>query len=610
MVFPELLGFHGLAVLLLTVVALYLFSREDIPLETSSLIVLLLLMLGFEFFPYTVGDKTLRAVDFFNGFGHEALVAVCCLMIAGQGLVRTGALEPVGRMLSKLWRSFPLFSLLVTLVVAGILSAFINNTPIVVLLLPILISVSLRTNTSCNGILMPMGFATLLGGAATTVGTSTNLLVISIASDLGLRKIEMFDFALPAIMAASVGILYLWLIAPRFLPEREGLLFNNHSKVFSAHINVIEDSFADGATVSEVLNKTDNQIKIRKIQRGDVNVLPLPDSILRAGDRLDVQDTAERLKEFEHVLGGALYSGNTQVDEDHPLNADDQQLAELVVIRNSRLIDCTLREVAFKDRYQLITIALHRAGKEINTKKLGIGNVPLQLGDVLLVQGSRDNLQRVRESQDFLLLDETADLPHTQKATTSLVILAGIIASAAFGILPIAISALCGVLLLLLTKCLSWREASQALNTQIIMIVVASLALGSALLSTGGAEYLAQVFVYAFQSLPPAAVLSGLMALLALLTNIVSNNAAAVIGTPIAISVANQLGVPAEPFVIAVLFGANMSYATPMAYSTNLLVMNAAGYKFSDFVRIGLPLVFIMWGSLSLILPFLYGISW
>ena len=130
-----------------------------------------------------------------------------------------------------------------------------------------------------------------------------------------------------------------------------------------------------------------------------------------------------------------------------------------MVIRNSRLIDCTLREVAFKDRYQLITIALHRAGKEINTKKLGIGNVPLQLGDVLLVQGSRDNLQRVRESQDFLLLDETADLPHTQKATTSLVILAGIITSAAFGILPIALSALCGILLLLLTKCLSWREA-------------------------------------------------------------------------------------------------------------------------------------------------------
>lgn len=610
MVFPALLGIHGYAVLFLTVLALFLFSRDDIPLETSSLIVLLLLTLGFELFPFSSADKSFRAVDFFHGFGHEALIAVCCLMIAGQGLVRTGALEPVGRLLSKLWRNYPLLSLLATLIVAGTLSAFINNTPIVILLLPILISVSIRTKTACSGVLMPMGFATLLGGQVTTVGTSTNLLVITIAADLGLPKIHMFDFAIPAIMAAAIGILYLWLLAPRFLPARDNMLTDGKAKVFSAHLNVVEGSFADGATVAEVLNKTDNQIKIKTIQRGDVSVFPLPDCVLRPGDKLDVLDTVERLKEFEHVLGCTLYSGNRPVDEEHPLHADDQQLAELVVIRNSRLLGYTLRDVAFKDRYRLITLALHRDGKPINTKKLGIANIPLVSGDILLVQGSGEQLQKIRESQDFLLLDETADVPKTQKATTSLLILTGIIVLAATGILPIAISALFGVLMLLVTKCLSWRDASLALNTQIIMIVVASLALGSALLITGGAEYLAQIFVYFFQSLPPAAVLSGLMALLALLTNIVSNNAAAVIGTPIAVSVANQLGVSAEPFVIAVLFGANMSYATPMAYSTNLLVMNAAGYKFSDFVRIGLPLVFIMWASLSLILPYIYDISW
>ena len=178
-----------------------------------------------------------------------------------------------------------------------------------------------------------------------------------------------------------------------------------------------------------------------------------------------------------------------------------------------------------------------------------------------------------------------------------------------FGLAPIAISAVCGVLLMLVTGCLTWRHASMALSTQVVLIVVASLALGSALLKTGGAEYLAQVFVAVTTGASPAIILSGLMLLMAILTNIVSNNAAAVIGTPIAISIAHQLGVDPEPFVIAVLFGANMRYATPMAYKTNLLVMNAGGYKFSDFMRIGIPLVILMWLSFTFILAYFYDVG-
>ncbi len=196
---PPLPDQHALAVLLLTVVALFLFTRERVPLETSSLVVLVLLTLGFEWFPYHDGTQTLHTVDFFSGFGHEALVAVCGLMIVGHGLVRTGALEPIGRMLARLWSHSPQLSLLLTLILAGLLSAFVNNTPVVVLLLPILVSVSLRTGTSASGILMPMGLSTLVGGMATTIGTSTNLLVVSVAADLGLRRFGMFDFFVPAV---------------------------------------------------------------------------------------------------------------------------------------------------------------------------------------------------------------------------------------------------------------------------------------------------------------------------------------------------------------------------------------------------------------------------
>ena len=205
---PELMtapNAHAIAVMLLTVVALWLFTRERIPLELSSLGLIALLAAGFSLFPYA----TIEPTDFFNGFAHEALIAVCALMVLGKGIVRTGALEPVGRFLGRMWGRAPFVSFLATLVVGAVLSAFVNNTPIVVLLLPILIGVCLRTSTSAASVLMPMGFATLVGGMATTICTSTNLLVVSVAQDLGLAEFGMFDFALPAAIAAGVAIVYL-----------------------------------------------------------------------------------------------------------------------------------------------------------------------------------------------------------------------------------------------------------------------------------------------------------------------------------------------------------------------------------------------------------------
>ncbi|MCH8141672.1 MAG: SLC13 family permease, partial [Proteobacteria bacterium] len=205
---------HAIAAMLLTVVTLYLFTRERFPLEISSLGLIAVLAVGFALFPFAGLEPT----DFFSGFGHEALIAVCALMVLGQGLVHTGALEPVGRVLGRLWGRAPFLSFLATLIVGAVLSAFVNNTPVVVLLLPILISVCLRTSSSSAKVLMPMGFATLVGGMGTTIGTSTNLLVVSVAVDLGLERFGMFDFLVPASIAAGVGIVYLWLLAPRLLP--------------------------------------------------------------------------------------------------------------------------------------------------------------------------------------------------------------------------------------------------------------------------------------------------------------------------------------------------------------------------------------------------------
>ncbi len=603
---------HTYAVLILIGIALFLFTRDRIPLETSSLLVLIALVVGFEVFPYQRDGVELRPEELFLGFGHEALVVICSLMILSRGLETTGALRPLASLLSQIWIAFPMLSLLLTLFIAAVLSGFLNNTPIVVMLLPILISASLRSKQPASGILMPMGFATLVGGMGTPIGTSTNLLVVAIAADLGLRQFGMFDFVIPAAIAASIAIIYLWLIAPRLLPERKPLLADTSPRIFEALLHIDEESFANGKTLTDILIKTNREMKVEAIYRGEgLRVSRLPTTIIREGDRLLVSDTPENLKDYEHLLGAKLYNVSnieTPVSDENPLSAEGQQLTEIVVTEHSPLYRKTLRDVRFAERYGLVILGLNRPGG-VSLRGRDISDTELQLGDVLLAQGAAENLKILKNRGDVLVLDATVDLPHTDKAPLALSIMLMVVGLAAFGIAPITVTALAGMGLMLVTKCLSWDDAADALSTPIILIVAVSLALGLALTRTGGAEFLAQGYVSLVAGWPPVMIMSGLMLLMAILTNIVSNNAAAVIGTPIAIGIAQELGLSPEAFVLAVLFGANMSYATPMAYKTNLLIFSAGGYKFTDFLRVGLPLMLIMWVTLSLILPLFFPLQ-
>ncbi len=593
---------HAVAAMALTVVALYLFTRDKWPLELTSLGLLAVLTAGFALFPYQDFDP----LHLFYGFAHEALIAVCALMVLGQGLVRTGALEPIGRMLAHLWARAPRFSLLVVLVVGAVLSAFVNNTPIVVLLLPILVSVCLRSGTSPSSVLMPMGFATLVGGMATTIGTSTNLLVVSVAADLGLPRFGMFDFVVPAAIAAGVASVYLWLIAPRLLPDRQLDLTDASPRLYDARLLLSPGCRACGKTLAETIALSGGQLKIQRIRRGDTFLTPLPDVVLKEGDQLRTRDTPQNLKAFEEALKAVLYSGDNRVDEDHPLTAENQVLAEIAVVQGSDLDRTNLAYARFIDRYQLAVLALHRAGEDILKPDEEIPEVVLRTGDVLLVQGSGDQVTALKKSTEFLVLDSSIDLPKTEKAGTALFILALAVGLAAVGLLPIAISALAGACFMLLTRCLSLGAAIRAISPSVYFVVVVSLALGMALQETGATIYVTEAFLLMTADASPTVVLSALMLMLAVLTNVISNNAAAVIGTPIAVGIAAQLGLPAEPFVLAVLFGANMSYATPMAYKTNLLVMSAGNYTFGEFVKVGTPLTLLMWLTLTWVLSAIY----
>lgn len=605
---PTLPNPHAMFVIVLTGVALYLFSKDRIPLQMSGLGVVLILMVVFQLFPYGL----VRPADFLASFGNEALITICALLIVGRGLETTGALQPMAVVMARYWKTRPKLALLLTLVVGAAASAFLNNTPIVVMSLPVLVASAMRVRRPPSGVLLPMGLATLIGGMATTIGTSTNLLVVGIAEDLGAGHFDMFDFSLPVLIAGSAGLLFLWLVAPRLLPERKPMLSDTSPRLFNAVLHINEDSFANGRTLAEALERTENQMRVDRIQRTEsLSVVRLPSVTLQTGDRLYVRNTPERLKEFEQLLGATLFNTGdaaNPVSDATPLDSGDQQLAEVVVSRGSPLHHRTLDAVRFSTRFRLAPLALHRA-RSSREMEGNLGAVRLRIGDVILVQGSAEAIQELKTSGSILVLDSTVDLPRTRCAPMALAIMGSVVALAATGTLSISVAALLGVAAMILTGCMNWRDVGDSLNLPLVMIIVASLCLGLAMLETGGAQFLGHVFVAGTQGLSTPLVLSGLILLITLLTNVVSNNAAAVIGTPVAISIANEIGAPIEPFVLAVIFGANMSFATPIGYQTNLLIMSAGGYRFSDFVRVGIPLTLIMWLAFSLLLPVLYELG-
>jgi di/tricarboxylate transporter len=480
------------------------------------------------------------------------------------------------------------------------------------ILFPVLLACANRSKTAPSQVLLPLNYAVLIGGMATTIGTSTNLLAVGVAEDMGLAPFKLFDLAPPVLFAGGLGLIFIWLAGPYLLPERRPLQSGASPRIFSAAFYVNKGGFAHGRTVSEVLAKTQNRMRIERIQRGDdLTIAKLPSLKLQAGDRLYVKDTPDRLKEFEKILGATMYDDSefeTPVTRAGPLATEGQQLAEVVITRASPLYQRVLNASEFVARYRLLPLAIHRGRA---TDLMGGGEteeVRLRAGDVILVQGAAHDIKELRASGSMLVLDGTVDLPHTDRATLALVIMAGVVVSNATGLMPISIGALMGIAAMLLTRCLRWRHITEALNINLVMVIVSSLSLGLALVKTGAADFVAQLFVWATQALPVPLVMASIMLAITILTNVVTNNAAVVIGVPIAISMARQLGVPPEAFVLAVIYGANMPFSTPIGYQTNTMIMNAGGYRFADYLRIGVPLTAVMLPAFTVILTILYDL--
>jgi di/tricarboxylate transporter len=594
------IDWHAIGVLGVAALTFWLFASERLPIQTSALLAVLALMLLFGIFPYEAGEKKLGPEVFLAGFGHSALITICCLMVLGRGLVTTGALEPFARVLARLWNFAPQFAFLLTLIFVMTVSSVMNNTPLVVLIMPVLLSVAARTATKASNTLLPMNYAGLIGGMATTIGTSTNLLVVGIAADLGLQAFGLFDFTWIVAVAAAVSLPYLWLVAPRLLPKNETGPKSASPLTFDAVLDIRPGSYAAGRELRTVLKRA-GTLRVLRILRAGTELMRLPTQHLKTGDRLVVADTAEQLREHAAVLGAALRS--TQPRD--PGDPATQTLAQVLLTQESEYTGTPTGVARFVNDHRVAVIGIHRPGRDT---ALDPAVTPPKPGDVLLVQGTHERVDALKSASGLLVLDARLALPHTRKAPIALLIMGGVVALAATKLLPMVLAAALGVAFLLLTGCIRWQEATDALSSNVIMIVVASLALGEALSATGTIAAVGKGLAAAGVYLHPIVILASLMLFMAVVTNFVSNNAAAIIGTPVAIAMATTLGVDPRPFVLAVLFGCNLSYATPMGYQTNLLVMAAAGYHFRDFVRAGLPLLFLMWVTLTYMLASTYGL--
>ena len=593
------LSWHGAFVIVLLVAALVLYSRPRVPMETTSLAVLLTLVLVFALWPCRGPRGYLSPMLFYRGFANGALVAIVSLMVAGQALVRTGALVPLARVLARLWKFSPFLTLLLVLALTAVLSAFVNDTPIVVMLIPVLLRIARDSGRSGSKLLMPLGFAALIGGMGTTIGTSTNLLVLEVAQQAGLPRMGMFDFTALAAVPAAVGLLYLWLIAPWLLPKREKPSEQPSQRQFRAALELPEASAAVGKPL-EKARKALGGLNLLAVLREGVELVASPALTLRAGDRLLLAGRPEMLKAAEKSLGAQLFIGDKPWQEEQaPI--DDQQLAEIGVLPASRIVGRSLREAAFNARFNVVPLGIYRRGAPLAAGR--IDEEPLQPGDVLLVQGDKDAIEVLRQSPQFAILDAITDLPRSRKANPALAWMLAIVVPAALGWLPIEITAPLGVLGMMASGCLRWDEVGVGVSASVILLIASGFALSTALVQTDAGHFLAHAVVAGAAGLPPAVTLGLVLFFVAVLGNAASHTTAALVGAPLAIQIALGLHLSPEPFLLAVLFGANLGYATPMAYQTNVLVMNAAGYTFSDFMRVGLPLLLLMGGMLTVLIP-------
>jgi di/tricarboxylate transporter len=580
--------------------AMLAFFREWMPPDMVAMF-----SLGLVLLPSLFGEKAaiLGKDELLGAFSNAAPLTIACMFVMSAGLEKAGCIRWLGSAFRKVAGTSELRVLVVLMVTGAVLSAFVNNTPVVVVFMPIVLSLARSSELKASRLLIPLSFACILGGTCTLTGTSTNLIIDGKAQELGLEPFTMFELAKLGLVYAGVGFVYMLTIGRKLLPKRESVaadLSQMEEREFLTQVIVQKDSPMVGKTLPETLFKEVKEARVIEVRRrGNPMDTPLDELEIAAGDRILISIHGEEfqdLKETEGLRLTAYQSLKLETLERRPA-----LLMEGIIGPQSRLLGKSLKELKFRQRFGVLIVGVHRQSGEY---RRNFDDVRIHAGDSLLIEGPRQAIARVQEEKDFVSLSEPPEKPIRKgKALLAAGITAGFVLAATTTGQPIVVLALLAALAMLATRCLDPSDAYSAVSWNIIFLIIGMLGVGKAMEETGGAKAMADLVMAVFGDSSPVVVLAAVYLLSSTLTEMISNNAVAVLLTPIVIGIAAALGVEARPFIVAMMFGCSASFATPIGYQTNTYVYGAGGYKFSDFLKIGVPLNLILWGVATVLIP-------
>ncbi|MDO5605657.1 MAG: SLC13 family permease [Paracoccus sp. (in: a-proteobacteria)] len=563
-----------------------LFIRETFPPEVTAIIgATALLLLGI-----LPTDQATRVLS------NPAPWTIAFMFIIVGGLVRTGALDWVGQRAARHARSHPMATLTgVSVTVLG-LSAFVNNTPLVVVMMPIFMQLAREFEQSPSKLLMPLSYLSILGGTVTMIGTSTNLLVDGVARAAGQPAFHIFEISPLGLIMAVVGLAYLLIVAPRLLPDRASMssLISNRSKMkFFTEVAIPEDSALIGKKIDEVDIFTRDTARVIDVLRGDASLRrDLGAVMLEAGDRVVLRTP------MSEVLG---LQGNKDLRMVDKLSSVQTSTVEVLITPGCHMVGRSLGSMRLRRRYGVYVLAAHRKNQNIGRQ---LDDLVVRVGDTLLLEGAPADIGRLAADMDMVEVNAPSDRAFRRRhAPIVVAVLAAVVILSAMDVAPILYLAFIGVAVVLGTRCIDADEALSFVDGRLLALIFAMLAVGAGLENSGAVEMIVSWVSPSLSGLPSWALVLAVYMLATTLTETVTNNAVAVIVTPVAISLALSLGVDPRPLIVAVMMGASASFATPIGYQTNTLVYGPGGYRFSDFIRVGLPLNILLALTAAVFIP-------